>query len=99
MQFSYEYLGDFNGYFILSPRIFSYRCLALSMDISFFTPEYFIALFIRMPGAFNRYFIVLKIAKKIRTKKKKKIGMVYRMSVTAFRVHCIYPKKKISLHP
>jgi len=43
---------------------FSYRCLVLSMDISFFTPGYFIVLFIWMPDAFNRYFIVLKIAKK-----------------------------------
>jgi len=76
------------------------------MDISFLAPGYFIALFIQMSGTFNGYFILYsrifhctKNSQKIWTKMKKKIGMVYRMSVTAFRVHCIYPKKKISLHP
>jgi len=38
------------------------------------------------------YFIVLKIARNW----EQKIGMVYRMSGTAFRVYCIYPKKEIS---
>ena len=99
MNISFLSLRYFNAIFIWIPRWFqwifhsqpqdislhfSYRCLVLSMDISFFTPG---------------YFIVLKIAKKSEQKWKKKIGMVYRMSVTAFRVHCIYPKMKISLHP
>jgi len=48
------------------------RCLALSIYISFFTPGYFIVLFIWMPAAFNRYFIVLKIAKKSEQKRKRK---------------------------
>ena len=55
----------------------SYRCLVLSMTISFLAPE---------------YFIVLKIARKW----EQKIGMVYRMSDTAFRVYCIYSIKEIS---
>jgi len=50
---------------------FSYGCLVLSIDISFFAPGYFIALFILMPGAFHRYFIVLKIARKSEQKWKK----------------------------
>jgi len=48
---------------------------------------------------FQQIFHCTKNSRKIQIKMKKKIGMVYRMSVPAFRVHCIYPKKKTSLHP
>jgi hypothetical protein len=37
---------------------FSYGCLAFSIDISFYSPGYFIAHFIWMPGIFNGYFIL-----------------------------------------
>jgi hypothetical protein len=43
---------------------FSYGYLGISIDILFLFPGYFIALFIWMPGAFNRYFIAIKIARK-----------------------------------
>jgi len=53
---------------------------ALSIDISFLAPA---------------YFIVLKIAKKSKNKKKYiKIEMVYRMSGIPFRVCCIHPKER-----
>jgi hypothetical protein len=37
---------------------FSYGCLAFSIDISFYSPGYFIVHFIWMPGIFNGYFIL-----------------------------------------
>jgi len=67
---------------------FSYGYLALSIDISFLPPGYFIVLFM-----WNKYFIAIQTARKL----EKEIGILYSMLNTAFRVHCIYPKKEISL--
>ena len=100
------------GYFIAIfhwiPSTFHCEISNVALDISlwFFkcTPAYFIAIFHWIPsafhckisnvalGTFNGYFIVVKIAWKWGIK----IGMVCRMSGTAFRVHCIYPRKEIS---
>jgi len=39
----------------------------ISIDILFLFLGYFIVLFIWMPGAFNKYFIAIKIARKWKT--------------------------------
>jgi len=45
----------------------------------------------------NKYFIAIKIARKSEKKIEKKIGMLYSMISSAFRIHWIYSKKGISL--
>jgi hypothetical protein len=92
---------------------FSYGCLVFSIDISFYSPGYFIPHFIWMPAVFNGYFILglrifhfvficvpgasIDIQYTKNRNNKLIIGMVHRMSGTAFRVHCIYLQKEISL--
>jgi len=84
MNISFLSLGYFNAIFIWIPRWFQWI-----FHCAFHTDVW----------RFQWIFHCTKNSQKIWTKMKKKIGMVYRMSATAFRVHCIYPKKKISLHP
>jgi hypothetical protein len=77
---------------------FSYGCLVFSIDVSFYSPGYFILglrifhfAFICVPGA------SIDIQYTKNRNNNLIIEMVHRMSGTAFRVHFIYLQKEISL--